>query len=78
MFNPNKTYRRFHRKTNTNEKRHAVASALAATGCPALVMARGHRINELPELPLVVSDDVESITKTNSAVEFFNRFGKYN
>ncbi|KAL7067404.1 putative 60S ribosomal protein L4 [Cryptosporidium serpentis] len=75
MFNPNKTYRRFHRKINTTEKRHAVASALAATGCPALVMARGHRINELPELPLVVSDDVESVTKTSSAVEFFNRFG---
>lgn len=75
MFSPNKTYRRFHRKINTTEKRHAVASAIAATGCPALVMARGHRINNVPELPLVVSNDIQNIKKTSTAVEFFKNFG---
>ncbi|KAF7456693.1 ribosomal protein RPL4 [Cryptosporidium felis] len=75
MFSPNKTHRRFHRKINTNEKRHAVASALAATGCPSLVMARGHRINDIPELPLVISDEIQNISKTSAAVEFFKNFG---
>ncbi|TRY51384.1 60S ribosomal protein L4/L1e [Cryptosporidium tyzzeri] len=75
MFSPNKTYRRFHRKINTTEKRHAVAAAIAATGCPSLVMARGHRINNVPELPLVISNEIQNINKTSTAVEFFKNFG---
>lgn len=76
MFSPNKTYRRFHRKINTTEKRHAVAAAIAATGCPALVMARGHRVNDIPEMPLVISNDIQNISKTSTAMEFFKNFGK--
>lgn len=54
MFAPLKTYRRWHRKINTNQKRHAVAAAVAATAVTPLVLARGHRVNNVPELPLVV------------------------
>lgn len=54
MFNPKMTWRRWHRKVNLTLKRHAVASALAATAVPSLVLARGHRVNQVPELPLVV------------------------
>merc|ERR1719453_140642 len=61
MFNPNKTWRRWHRKVNVTQKRHAVACALAASGVPALVMARGHQIDEVPEMPLVISAEAEKI-----------------
>ncbi len=54
MFNPKLTWRRWHRKVNLTLKRHAVASAIAATAVPSLVLARGHRVNQVPELPLVV------------------------
>jgi large subunit ribosomal protein L4e len=54
MFAPLKTYRRWHRKINTNQKRHAVAAAVAATAVTPLVLARGHRVSNVPELPLVV------------------------
>jgi ribosomal protein L4 len=47
MFNPNKVWRRWHRKININQKRYAVASALAASALPSLVMARGHRIEQV-------------------------------
>lgn len=47
MFAPTKTWRRWHRKININQKRYAVVSALAAAGLPALVMARGHRIEQV-------------------------------
>lgn len=47
MFAPTKTWRRWHRKININQKRYAVVSALAASGLPALVMARGHRIEQV-------------------------------
>ena len=54
MFAPLKLWRKWHRKVNTNQKRNAVASALAASACGPLVQARGHIIDDVPELPLVV------------------------
>jgi large subunit ribosomal protein L4e len=67
MFAPTKTWRRWHRKVGVNQKRYAVASALAASAVPALVMARGHRIDAVPEIPLVVDDAAESVAKTAKA-----------
>jgi len=75
MFNPTKTWRRWHRKTNVTQKRHALAYSIAATAVPALVMARGHSIEEVPELPLVVSDDVASLAKTKEAVKLLATLG---
>ncbi|CAD7671191.1 unnamed protein product [Nyctereutes procyonoides] len=43
---------------NTTQKQYAICSALAASASPALVMSKGHRIEEAPELPLVVEDKV--------------------
>merc|ERR1719285_558465 len=45
MFAPTKTWRRWHHRINTNQKRYAMYSAIAATGVPALVMSKGHKIN---------------------------------
>ena len=55
MFAPLKVWRKWQRKVNTKQKRNAVASALAASACAPLVQARGHKIDSVPELPLVVS-----------------------
>lgn len=41
MFAPTKTWRRWHRKINVNQRRYAICSAIAATGIPALVMSKG-------------------------------------
>jgi large subunit ribosomal protein L4e len=40
-------------------------------------MARGHRIEEVNEVPLVVSDGVEKLMKTANAVALLKRFGAY-
>ena len=37
MFGPKKVWRRWHRKVNVTQKRHAVACAVAASAVPALV-----------------------------------------
>merc|ERR1719261_645407 len=66
MFNPTTVWRRWHRRVNVTQKRHAVASALAASCLPPLVMARGHRIGAVSELPLVVSSGAESMQKTKN------------
>jgi len=73
MFAPTKVYRRWHRRVNVAQKRYAMVSAIAATGVPALVMAKGHRIDQIPEVPLVVSDKVQSYTKTKEAHIFLKR-----
>merc|ERR1719191_299969 len=75
MFNPTKVWRRWHRHVNTTQKRHAMASALAATALPPLVMARGHRIEDVSELPLVVSDGAQAITKTKQGLELLEGLG---
>ncbi|XP_062512076.1 large ribosomal subunit protein uL4B-like [Corticium candelabrum] len=73
MFAPTKVWRRWHRKINTKQRRYAVASALAASALPALVMARGHRIEKIPEVPLVVSNGLENIDKTKSAMKLLQQ-----
>merc|ERR1719428_678302 len=75
MFCPTKTWRRWHRRVNVTQKRHAVVSALAGSSLPPLVMARGHRIGEVSELPLVVSDGAESLQKTRQAVDMLKKLG---
>jgi len=73
MFAPTKTWRRWHRKINVAQKRYAMCSAIAATGVPALVMAKGHQIGGINEVPLVVADKVQSYQKTKEAVVFLRR-----
>ncbi len=75
MYAPTKTWRKWHRKVNIGQKRYAVVSALAASAIPALVMARGHRIENVSEVPLVVDDSIESITKTKAAIALLAAIG---
>jgi len=78
MFAPTKTWRRWHRKVNMTEKRHAYASALAASALPALVMARGHKVDQISEIPLVIDNKaVDSIDKTSQAIAFLKSIGAY-
>merc|ERR1712008_445610 len=75
MFSPTKIWRRWHRKINVQEKRTAVVSALSASCFPPLVMAKGHKIDEVAELPLVLSDGIESIQKTKQAIDILKKVG---
>lgn len=64
-------------KSNLNQKRYATCSALAASAIPSLVLARGHRIEEIQEVPLVVGNGVESLTKTRAAVALLETLKAY-
>ena len=72
---PLQIWRRWHRKINIKQKRYAVCSALAASALPSLVMARGHKIDAVPEVPLVVSDAVENLTQTKKVLELLKKIG---
>lgn len=73
MFAPTVTWRRWHRRINIKKRRYAMCSAIAATGIPALVMARGHSIDQIPECPLVVTDKVQELKKTKDAVALLKK-----
>merc|ERR1711937_40245 len=73
MFAPTKTWRRWHRRINVNQKRYAICSAIAATGIPSIVMSKGNRIEQTPEVPLVLSDKVEEYKKTKEAMGLLKR-----
>ena len=69
--------RKWHRKINTNQKRFAVASALAASALPSLVMARGHSIEQVAEIPLVLDSGLESQTRTKQVIAILKNVGAY-
>jgi large subunit ribosomal protein L4e len=73
MFAPTKTWRKWHRRVNVAQKRYAICSAIAASGVPALVMGRGHAIEQTAEVPLVVTDKIEELKRTKEAVTFLRR-----
>lgn len=78
MFAPTKTWRRWHRRVNVNQRRYAIVSALAASAVPALVQARGHRIDKVAEVPLVVANDaVKGLQKTSAAVKLLKDLHAY-
>ncbi|CAO1627424.1 unnamed protein product [Parajaminaea phylloscopi] len=77
MFAPTRLWRRWFVKTNQKQKRYAVASALAATAIPSLLLARGHRVEQIEEVPLVVDDSVQSLTKTKEAVALLESVKAY-
>ncbi|KAF8490289.1 ribosomal protein L4 domain-containing protein [Gautieria morchelliformis] len=77
MFAPTKIWHKWHVKVNQNQRRFAVVSALAASALPSLVLARGHCIEEVDEVPLVVPTSTEGLTKTKEAVELLKGLRAY-
>lgn len=75
MYAPTRIWRRWHRKINLNERRMAVVSALSGCAVASLVMARGHKIDAIPEIPCVVDDNVEKFEKTKEAIRFLRQLG---
>jgi len=49
---------------NKKERKLAIKSAIAATADKGLVAQRGHKIKNVKELPIIVSDAIEEIKKT--------------
>jgi large subunit ribosomal protein L4e len=61
-------------RINRKERHLATASAVAYTSDIDAVRARGHRFKKV-SLPLVVTDDLETLTKTSELVSFLEKVG---
>jgi large subunit ribosomal protein L4e len=63
------------KKIPKKEKRLALFSAIAATASKEVVALRGHQVEDVAEIPLVVTSDFEGLTKTKEAEEALIRLG---
>lgn len=60
---PQKVEKRLIKKINKKTQKLALISAISATADRELVKLRGHLIDNLPEIPLVIDDKVQTIKK---------------
>jgi large subunit ribosomal protein L4e len=67
--------KRIRKKINIKERRKALASAIAATSSRETVKARGHVIEKVPEIPLVVADELEGLKTSKDTRDAFMRLG---
>ncbi len=62
---PVKVDKKIHKKINKTTKKLSLISGISATADKDFVIARGHLIANVPEIPLVVDDKIQTIKKTN-------------
>ena len=72
---PPTSEKKIFRKIPKKERRLALFSAIAATASKDLVAARGHSIEDVPEIPLVVEDKLETLKKTKEVEEALVHLG---
>ncbi|MEJ5327948.1 MAG: 50S ribosomal protein L4 [Candidatus Bathyarchaeia archaeon] len=62
---PPKAEKKIVKRIPKKEARLALFSAIAATASKEAVAARGHRIEDVPEIPLIVTDQIEELNRTS-------------
>lgn len=61
---PTKTEKVVEKKINKKAKKLSILFAISASGNGSVVKNRGHKIESVPEIPLVIDDKVQTIKKT--------------
>jgi large subunit ribosomal protein L4e len=72
---PPRAQRIIHEKINRKERRLAIRSAIAATTNPELIESRGHRVENVPQIPFVVDDELAKVKSTRKTREIFKNLG---
>ena len=66
---PPKAEKVIYKKINKKENKLALCSAISATKSKELVLQRGHKIDEINSFPIIVSDEIESVTQTSKMIK---------
>jgi large subunit ribosomal protein L4e len=72
---PPESWKVIHKKINKKERRLGLFSAIAATAQKDLIIGRGHRVEGIPDFPIVSSNNLESITKARDLLKVLVAFG---
>ncbi|MCW1296285.1 MAG: 50S ribosomal protein L4 [Candidatus Parvarchaeota archaeon] len=71
---PPRTEKVIFKKINKKERKKAIRSAIAASGKKELVLSRGHKVNDVPEIPLIIEDKIENLKKTKDLIKVLKNF----
>ncbi|UCH56756.1 MAG: 50S ribosomal protein L4 [Candidatus Bathyarchaeota archaeon] len=72
---PPRSEKNIRKEINKKERRLAIRSGIAATASRDIVSSRGHIIEPISQLPLILEDGLQSLTKTREVKELFVRLG---
>ena len=72
---PPEAEKKIKKKIPRKENQLALRSAIAATGSKETVASRGHIVDDVPDFPLVVVDEIQSLKKTKDVEEAFMNLG---
>jgi large subunit ribosomal protein L4e len=72
---PPESWKKIYKKINKKEKRLALCLAIAATAEKDIIKRRGHKVDNISSFPIVVSNEIESITKTKDLRKSLNAVG---
>ena len=72
---PTRAEKNHHEKINIKERRFAIRSAVAATTDKELVENRGHKVDDLEQVPIIVEDEICSVKTTKQTREIFQSLG---
>ncbi len=72
---PPRSEKNIGRRIPRKEMNLALRSAIAATGNRETVSQRGHLVDDIPEFPLIVVDDIEQLQKTKEVENVFLQLG---
>lgn len=66
------------KKVNRKERQLALLSAISATEKRELVLQRGHKVEDIEQLPLVVDDKLQTLKKSSQVIEVLKSIGLEN
>jgi len=72
---PPEAKKKIRKKIPRKEMRLALRSAVAATGSKEAVASRGHMVEDVPDFPLVVVDEIQSVKRTKDVEEALMNLG---
>ncbi len=61
-----------YKMVNKKENKLALCSAIAATASSTLIKLKGHKADKIESFPVVVSDQIESISKSKELIKVFD------
>lgn len=74
---PIKTEKKIKKRINKKTHKLSIISAISASGDMSVVKNRGYKIKNIPEIPLVVDDKIQTIKKTNQIYSILCELGFY-
>ena len=72
---PPRSEKKIVKRISKKEARLALLSAIAATASKENVASRGHAIEDVPQIPLIVTGAIEELTKTKEVEEALTHLG---